>query len=81
MFTREEARKILVIRNENNEKQAQALYDFEEERTNFVEATPLSLTSLSRKRQVRLWPKAAKHGAFSQTKEANGLQFSLLRQR
>ena len=34
VLTHEEARKILVIRNENNEKQDQALYDFEGERTN-----------------------------------------------
>ena len=32
MLTREEARQILVARNENNEKQARALYDFEGER-------------------------------------------------
>ena len=34
VLTHEEARKISVIRNENNEKQDQALYDFEGERTN-----------------------------------------------
>ena len=32
MLTREEARQILAARNENNEKQARALYDFEGER-------------------------------------------------
>ena len=32
MLTHEEARQILVARNENNEKQARTLYDFEGER-------------------------------------------------
>ena len=32
VLTREEARQILTARNENNEKQARALYDFEGER-------------------------------------------------
>ena len=32
VLTREEARQILAARNENNEKQARALYDFEGER-------------------------------------------------
>ena len=31
MLTREEARQILVARNEKNEQQARALYDFEGE--------------------------------------------------
>ena len=35
VFTHEEVRKILAARNENNEKQPRALYDFEGERTNF----------------------------------------------
>ena len=32
VLTREEARQILAARNESNEKQARALYDFEGER-------------------------------------------------
>ena len=34
VLTREEAREILAARNENNEKQARALYNFEGERRN-----------------------------------------------